>query len=156
MVFSGTAGCPAFNPNPWKADICQVDDDDDKGSGFPIHLKADICQVDDNDDRGVDEQIVRIKCYQGLEVRWPKGKSDGTNDDFEDHCYDADDEKSIGRVAKTRFSHTTMLRQTRLSSLSSSKSLSKSSPKSSLSSSSKSSLSSAKSSASQSSGSSCP
>jgi len=23
MVFSGTAGCPAFNPNPWKADICQ-------------------------------------------------------------------------------------------------------------------------------------
>ena len=24
MVFSGTAGCPEFNPNPWKADICQV------------------------------------------------------------------------------------------------------------------------------------
>ena len=111
MVFSGTAGCPAFNPNPWKADICQVDDDDDdddkecgfqlhlksdicqvdadddddkgvdlksdickvddnddddKGVGFQLHMKADICQVDDNDDRGVDEQIVRIKCYQAL------------------------------------------------------------------------------------------
>ena len=24
MVFSGTADCPEFNPNPWKADICQV------------------------------------------------------------------------------------------------------------------------------------
>ena len=97
-------------------------------------MKADICQVDDNDDRGVDEQIVRIKCYQASEVRWPKGKSDGTNDDFEDHCYDADDEKIIGRVAKTRFSHTTMPHQTRSLSLSSSKS-SASSSKSSLSSS---------------------
>ena len=24
MVFSGTANCPAFKANPWKADICQV------------------------------------------------------------------------------------------------------------------------------------
>ena len=36
-----------------KADVCQVDaddDDDDKGCGFPLHLKADICQVDADDD----------------------------------------------------------------------------------------------------------
>ena len=71
MVFSGTAGCPAFNPNPWKADICQVDDDDDdgdKGCGFQLHLKADICQVDaddDDDDKGVDlkSDICKVDLY---------------------------------------------------------------------------------------------
>ena len=68
MVFSGTAGSPAFNPNPWKADICQV------------MLW----------DKGLDEQImVGIKQYQGNGIQMAKGKGGNTNDDCEDHCYEA-------------------------------------------------------------------
>ena len=68
MVFSGTAGCPAFNPNPWKADMCQV-----------------MFQ-----DKGLDEKImVGIKCYQGNIIQMAKSKGDNTNGDCEDHCYEA-------------------------------------------------------------------